>query len=177
MKENDMTIAAGIMVREATPPDLPALQAFVRNLSVKTRAARFFAPVAELPSMLVQAIQSADPAHHLLIAGHRETGHIISLAQFALLPQAPGTCDIAVVVADAWQGRGLGRWLLPRLLADARSAGLREATGEVLRYNRAMLALARATGFSLLRHPTDASLVRIVRALEEPAAMPALLAA
>ena len=167
-------------IREAVPTDLPALQAFLRSLSVTARASRFFAPVAELPPMLALALETGDPLHHFLVAQAPADGDlvpgragaadsIVALAQYARNPQARQVCDVAVVVADAWQGRGLGRRLMLHLLGDARRQGLSLAVGEVLRHNRAMLGLARCTGFSLHRHPEDATLMSISRSLRSEA--------
>jgi RimJ/RimL family protein N-acetyltransferase len=50
--------------------------------------------------------------------------------------EAPGTTEIAIVVEDGWQGRGLGALLLDALLAEAR--GLRRFTADVLADNRPM---------------------------------------
>jgi ribosomal protein S18 acetylase RimI-like enzyme len=72
---------------------------------------------------------------------------------------------MALLIADDWQGCGLGTRLLNQLLTDAVSAGLREARLETLHGNLAMQALARRTGFDLKRHPEDALLVMGSRAL------------
>ena len=156
------------LVRIATPRDVPALQAFVQGLSTLSRAARFFVPVAELPQMLVEAIESGDRRHHLLVAldGAGAQAQVVALAQYAILDADADTCDIAVVVTDARQRRGLGGRLLLRLIEDARRAGLLLAQGDVLRYNRAMLSLARRTGFEVRRHPDDATLVKIALPLK-----------
>jgi acetyltransferase len=65
--------------------------------------------------------------------------------------EADGDADFAIVVHDAWQGRGVGRQLLTRLIAAARLDGVRRLTGITLAENRAMLSLARALGFRLSR--------------------------
>jgi acetyltransferase len=57
------------------------------------------------------------------------------------------TAEIAVVVADAWQGRGLGRRLLDALIAAARRRGVRRLVGITLSDNVAMIAPAHALGF------------------------------
>ncbi len=71
---------------------------------------------------------------------------IIGLGQYAAQPNRL-RCEIALVVADAWQGRGVGRRLLDRLLSDAERAGLREAVLETQSDNRVMRALAQKFGF------------------------------
>jgi len=65
------------------------------------------------------------------------------------------------VLADAWQGQGLGRRLLATLLEHAQAAGVREAVGVVLASNKAMLRLARSMGFAVTAEPGDATVVHI----------------
>ena len=178
--EDQPVDATPLAIRAAGPADVPALQAFVRSLSVTSRAQRFFVPVAELPPMLAEALRTRDPRHRFIVAeavaGNNApdvrtrdaaTGNhpLVAMAQYARDALATAVCDIALVVADEWQGHGVGRTLLQRLLMDARRDGLAAAAGEVLRHNRPMLALARGAGFSLQRHPDDATLVRISRSL------------
>jgi len=57
------------------------------------------------------------------------------------------TAEIALVVADEWQGRGLGRRLLHGLIASARRHGVRHLVGTTLSDNVAMVGLAHALGF------------------------------
>ena len=73
--------------------------------------------------------------------------------------------DVALVLADAWQGRALGRRLLATLLEHAQTAGVREAVGVVLATNKAMLRLARSMHFAVTAEPGDATVVRIRRDL------------
>ena len=58
------------------------------------------------------------------------------------------TAEFALVVADAWQGKGLGRALLERLCRTARDAGYRALYGHIMSANRGMLDLAHRLGFS-----------------------------
>jgi acetyltransferase len=58
------------------------------------------------------------------------------------------TAEFALVVADEWQGKGLGRALLERLCEAARAAGYRALIGHILHANRDMLELAAHVGFT-----------------------------
>jgi GNAT superfamily N-acetyltransferase len=62
-------------------------------------------------------------------------------------PRQPDRAEFAVAVADRYQGRGLGRLLLGRLVEAARPAGIRWLTGEVLANNHRMLHLLRHSGW------------------------------
>jgi len=85
---------------------------------------------------------------------------------------APRRADVALVLADKWQGRALGRRLLATLLEHAQTAGVRDAVGVVLATNKAMLRLARSMGFAMSAEPGDAMVVRIRRDLRIRNAQP-----
>lgn len=149
-----------IHLREAGAADLPALQRFVAGLSLPSRRQRFFVPLAELPAPLARALQEGDPAHRFVLAEAPQAAPGEILAWGLLVADASGSQgELALVVGDRWQGRGLGARLLARLLGEARAAGLREAVIETLRGNEAMRALAQRGGFRLQRHPEDGGLL------------------
>ena len=59
------------------------------------------------------------------------------------------TCEFALVVADAWQHKGIGHRLMGALMDIARDKGLKTMEGEVLGSNRNMLGLVASLGFSV----------------------------
>jgi acetyltransferase len=59
------------------------------------------------------------------------------------------------VVADDWQGRGVGHGLMERLVASARKRGFARLSGTVLRSNRAMLRFVEQFGFAVADDPHD----------------------
>ena len=67
--------------------------------------------------------------------------------------------EFALVVADSWQGRGIGSRLLAKLIEAARRRGVKRLYGDILAMNRPMLALATKLGFKLGRHE-DATITR-----------------
>jgi acetyltransferase len=75
------------------------------------------------------------------------------------------SAEFALVIADAWQRKGLGYRLLEVLLEHARDAGLDEMTGVVLATNTPMLRLAHSVGFAVTAEPDDATVRRIRRPL------------
>ena len=113
---------AAVRLRAARPADLSAIDDFVAGLSLSSRARRFFVPLRRLPETPRSAIAGSDPMQRFVVA---EQGHsIIGLGQYAAEPSRQ-RCEVALVVADVWQGRGVGRRLLDWLLTDAARAGLR----------------------------------------------------
>ena len=69
------------------------------------------------------------------------------------------SAEFALVVADAWQGRGIGSRLLGKLVDVAGRHGVKRLYGDILAMNRPMLELARKLGFRLGRHE-DPTLTR-----------------
>ena len=156
-----------VRVRPVGPADAEAIQAFVRRLSDASRRLRFFAPIRELaPSVLARLTESAGrPGLVLLAEAHDgETCSMVALAQYAP-GEDDGTCDLALVVADAWQGLGLGRALMEMLIQSACDARCERAVVDVLRDNEAMLALARAYDFAAAWSPLGSTVLRLVRDL------------
>jgi GNAT superfamily N-acetyltransferase len=82
--------------------------------------------------------------------------------------------EFALAVADAWQGRGIGKTLLLSLGSHAARHGVERLVGDVLRDNLAMIELARGLGYAVRSHPADARLVRVERSFVPrwPAAAP-----
>jgi acetyltransferase len=65
------------------------------------------------------------------------------------------TGEFAVLVGDAWQGKGIGSNLLEKCLSIAEKQGFQSVHGVVLDENRYMLALGKKLGFSIERNADD----------------------
>ena len=85
---------------------------------------------------------------------------IIGVVRYMLNPDLE-TCEYAIVLADAWQGKGLGRRLMTAIVDAARRKGLRRVEGFVLANNGKMLGMMRSLGFQDRMDPDDPSM-RIV---------------
>ena len=160
---------AGVTVRVAQPSDIGPLQQLYASLSTHTRAQRFFSPLRELPREMLNALESGDPAHRFLVVEAQEgkgNGTLLGFGQYAV-ETGQARCELALLIADEWQGCGLGTRLLHRLLQDAGASGLREARLETLHGNMAMRTLARRAGFRIRTHPEDPMLLQGSRALDD----------
>ena len=156
-----------VYVRPVGAADAESIQVFVRGLSDASRRLRFFAPIRELaPAVLARLTASAGQPGLVLLAEVHDGGawSMVALAQYAPGEDAE-TCDLALVVADAWQRLGLGRALLELLTRSARDEGCARAVVDVLSGNEAMLALARACDFAAARSPHGWTVLRLVRDL------------
>ena len=128
-----------IQIREAGSADRAALRDFLAGLSARTRYYRFFAgSVPASPAMLgVLGGTGADA-----IVAVRD-GAIIGHAMAVDTPDPDGALvsDLGVVVADAWQGQGVGSRLIRTLASRARARGATSVTMDVLAENRPMLSM------------------------------------
>jgi GNAT superfamily N-acetyltransferase len=127
-------------IRSASAADMGALSEFFAALSPQTRYLRFFAPLTPGPG-LVRSMSGGDGHADAVIAVRG--GVIIGHAMAADRPGPRGarTADVGVVVADAWQGLGVGSALMRALITGARARGVTSLTMDVLPGNRRMLAM------------------------------------
>jgi GNAT superfamily N-acetyltransferase len=120
--------------------------------------------VNELSAVELERIGVSDDRQATLVAETRIAGArtVIGEARYAAASDRLNW-EIAVSVAEAWRGRGVGALLLEYLECRARSLGASTLVGDVLRSNAAMRTLARKAGFAFAGVPADARLVRIVK--------------
>ena len=147
--ERDVQLKDGsaLMLRPIRPDDAEREHAFVAKLSVASRYSRFQYPVSALsPEMMARFTQldyDREMALLLLVPG---TDEIAAVARYFPNPDRISV-EFACVVADAWQGRGVGTLLMKALIACARAAGYASMDGAVLSANAGMLALVGYLGF------------------------------
>jgi GNAT superfamily N-acetyltransferase len=151
--------------------DMVAMQHFVDSLGASNRRWRFHGAVracsARLAATLIQG-EAVWAAFH--------GGALIGEARFVCDRVTPECAELAMAVADAWQGRGVATALLATLLAQARSAGVRVLRADVMCSNARMQRFLQRHGFAPLLQwdaagETDVYEHRLVdRAFARPAA-------
>ncbi|MDO8893430.1 bifunctional acetate--CoA ligase family protein/GNAT family N-acetyltransferase [Nitrosomonas sp.] len=142
---------SNITIRPIRPEDAEIEQAFVRGLSEEARYFRFMFSVQELSQAMLLRFTQIDYSREMaLIAVTFEQDKEIELgvARFAISPEGE-SCEFALVIADAMQGKGLGQKLMTALMDAARAKGLKVMAGEVLKTNTNMLKLMNRLGFSI----------------------------
>jgi acetyltransferase len=158
---------SNITIRPIRPEDAEIEQAFVRGLSEESRYFRFMNSVQELSTaMLVRFTQIDYSREMALIAVIAEQGKEteIGVARFAINPDA-NTCEFALVIADAMQGKGLGQKLMTALMDAARDKGLKIMQGEVLKTNAHMLKLMDRLEFSIKDSEEDSNIKNVSKML------------
>lgn len=164
----------GPHIRAIRPDDQTRLQQMIGNLSAHTRRLRFHGALRELPGPIARRFTRPDHRSemgYIATVGEGADEFAVAHAQYVARSDAAGACEVGLVVAERWQGRGLGRRLLSALIYHAEHVGFRLMTGDVLVDSAAMLHIARRLGFAVLLRPDSA--VRIQRALRPRSAAPA----
>ena len=156
-----------VTLRPMRPEDAELVQSFVRAMSEQSRYFRFMEAMRELsPTMLSRFTQLDYDREMALVATVEEGGKElqIGVSRYAINPDAK-SCEFAVSVADAWQGRGVGHKLMNRLMEIARDHGLEVIEGDVLAKNYKMINLARSMGFAIEPVEDAPELRKMVRRL------------
>ena len=138
---------ASVRVRAIRPDDEPRLMALCRRLSPRTVYQRFFSFRRLLPEE-AHALANVDDRRRMAVVAEVDDGQepeLIGVARYG--PSDEGTADIGLVVADAWQGLGLGSLLLEEILRAGEQRGIHQFSADVLTDNRRALSL-------LARHTT-----------------------
>jgi acetyltransferase len=159
-----------VETRPIRPEDAEMEQRFVKGLSERSRYFRFMNSVRELtPAMLMRFTQIDYDREMAFVAVRDGQGkeEEIAVARYVTNPDGR-TCEFAAVVADAWQGKGLGRRMLETIIAVARARGLEVMIGHVLATNEPMLSLCSKLGFQISDHPEDSTVRRATLDLARP---------
>lgn len=145
--EADVVLADGgtVHIRPIRPDDGDALVAFHARLSAETQYLRFFSPKPVLTPRDVERFTHVDGDMRVALVAILD-GAVVGVARY---DRIPGTDDaeVAFVIEDAHQGRGLGTLFLEYLAAMARDRGVTRFVADTLPHNARMLDVFRTAGF------------------------------
>lgn len=141
-----------VHLRPITPSDADALIRFHEGLSERTRYLRYFGPTPTLPPREVVRMTTVDYRSRVAILAWLGD-EIIAMGLYEGLGSGgkPHAAEVAFVVADSHQGRGLGPILLEHLAGAAAENGFTEFEAEVLSENPNMVAVFRDAGYQISR--------------------------
>ena len=150
-READVALRDGttVRVRPAGPSDAPGMERLLRGLSEESRYLRFFSSAVDLPRMVAWATQVDHQRRDGLVATTGTEGRILAHAGWEREGQRSERAEVALVIDDAFQGRGLGTLLLGQLAESARAQGVELFTAEVLPGNYQMVQVFRDSGFAV----------------------------
>ena len=140
-----------IHVRPIRPEDAALERAFMQALSDETRYYRFFYRLNDLTPQMLARFTQVDYDREMALVALSDVERrpaFVGVARYKA--DADGTsAEFAIVVADAWQRRGVGRVLMRGLIVCAKRRGFEALRGTILRENEPMIGFARSLGFEI----------------------------
>jgi acyl-CoA hydrolase/GNAT superfamily N-acetyltransferase len=143
-----LTSGEGIRIRLLRMADETALQDLFYCLSNESTYQRFMGHKKRHPHEEMLELVDVDCERNMALVATRddnETSELIAMARYDVDP-ATRLADVAVVVLDAWQGKGVGTALFRRLAEVAKKRGVAGFTADVLVENGRMLAIFNKSG-------------------------------
>lgn len=137
-----------IEVRALEPEDEDGMLAAIDRTGVQSLQRRFFVMKREFSEKERNFFMKVDFTNHVaLVAVAQEDGKPTIIGGGRYIVFEPQRAEMAFVVVDAWQGRGIGSILMRHLIKIAGDSRLKELTAEVLPENTAMLKVFGKFGF------------------------------
>ena len=139
--------ADDICVRPLEQGESDLVSRLFDGLGERSRRQRFHGPKVRLSERELAQISSVDHRNReALVAVEMSSDRPIALFELVREADDDRTAEVAFVVADDWQGRGLGSILADRLAARARCLSFERLRADVVSSNERALALVRRMG-------------------------------
>ncbi len=137
-----------IDIRALRREDEADMLAAIERTSAQSLQRRFFVMKRHFSEKELAFFMDVDFKNHVaIVAVAEESGRKVIAGGGRYIVFEPGRAEMAFVVVDAWQGRGIGSILMRHLAGVANDAGLQELTAEVLPENTAMRKVFGKFGF------------------------------
>lgn len=134
-----------VLVRPGRADDVEGVQRMHDRCSAESRRLRYFTAIPRLPRAALERLLV--PRAGVTLVAVRPDGGIGAVGSL-LHTTEPGSGELALLVEDAWQGRGVGTAMLRRLGSLAQARGLAELRAHVLPGNRRMLGVFDRAGLT-----------------------------
>jgi len=161
-REIALTDGTHLRLRPIRSDDAARLVEYYGHLSAHTAYQRFFTVMKRLPPDWARLAATVDYRRRLALVaerGPRDNPELIGVARYEATDRED-TAEVAFVVQDGWQGRGLGTIMLRELLDAAAARGMRRFLAYVLADNTRMLDLLRRFT-DVQQHKLDAGVMEI----------------
>ena len=142
-----------VILRPVRPNDRKSLCLFFGTCSPKSLYSRFDRQINELPMELAEQFCSTDGAREISVVAempHGEQQEIMGVGQLLADPNHT-IAEYAVLVADPWQGKGLGSELTDFCLKIAKRWGIKKVIGEFSPSNVRIIRILQSRQFQLHR--------------------------
>lgn len=150
-----------IEIRALKPSDEAGMLDAINHTNAELLRRRFFVTKRAFSDKEKAFFMNVDFVKHVaLVAEIDENGRHSIIGGGRYVVTGPGEAEIAFVVVDAYQGRGIGTLLMRHLAVIARTAGLKELIADVLPENKSMRKVFSKFGFQA-RRGTDPQVIRL----------------
>jgi RimJ/RimL family protein N-acetyltransferase len=129
---------APVVIRPIRPEDKGMLSDGLRRLSPQSAQRRFLTPKRSFSRTELRYLTEVDGRDHVALVAEYPcypTRRLIAVARFVKLTDRPDAAEVAVTVADEWQGRGLGSLLGKHLSHLAQNRGITRFTATMASEN------------------------------------------
>ncbi|OJF10931.1 bifunctional acetate--CoA ligase family protein/GNAT family N-acetyltransferase [Couchioplanes caeruleus] len=155
-RKADVLLSDGsaVHLRPIRPDDAPAIVEFHSRMSDRTRYLRYFSPYPRIPQRDLDRFVNVDHRDReafVIVSGSR----IMAVGRYERLGPDSPEAEVAFVVEDAHQGRGIGPVLLEHLADAAQENGISRFVAEVLPENGSMLRVFSDFGYQVQRQYAD----------------------
>ena len=140
-----------IFFRPVKPTDEPALSEMLYSLSAETVRTRYMTHTMAFPHKDVQQLTNIDYQQNLAIVGvvpGVSGEEVVAIAQYFLDPKTQAA-EVAFLVQDEWQQKGMGTFLLDYITQIARHRGVKSFYAKVLPSNKPMLMIFHNSGYKV----------------------------
>ncbi|MFN7936222.1 MAG: GNAT family N-acetyltransferase [Bryobacteraceae bacterium] len=158
-----------VVIRPIRAEDEPLIARFHETLGERTVYFRYLSALklsTRIAHERLVRICFIDYARQMALVVERE-GEIIAVGRLVKDPQAYARgkkeAEFALVVSDHFQGQGLGKELLRRIIDVARAEGVETVFGEISSENMTMQGICRSFGFQIKRDLEDTTVMARLR--------------
>lgn len=172
VREHRLFDGRTVTIRPIRQDDAPLVREFLNELSGESRYMRFQKWVHAPSDKLIHFLTDIDYDLHMALVcavRHGDREEIVGEARY-VSELSGGTCELGIVIADAWRKSGVAGVLMEALIHAAKERGLARMEGIVLSANTEMLRFVRALGFKAEPAPQDRTIMRISKILQDASA-------
>ncbi len=157
-----------LLIRPIRPDDEDKIKGMFYTFSEQTKYLRYHGTLKSLPHNKLQVFCNVDyDSEMALVVSRGQAGHeeILGVGRYMTNP-GKRSAEMAFVVSDDWQRKGIGTHLFQRLVEIGKQAGLRQFNADVLPENSGMLKIFHRSGLNT-ETITDEGVVRVTMSLED----------
>jgi len=168
-----------LSLRAIQPSDKSALSAGFEQLSVESRRRRFFVAKSGLSDNELQYFTEIDGVDHYAIVAIAPTSmdrapNVVGVVRIVRTDDDPAVAELAIVIADSWQSRGLGRRLLERIVAAAAERGIEKICATSLSGNEQIRSLFEQYDGRVEIGPTQHGVLKFTLSIPPPSRLDTL---